>query len=68
MEASNTIALIYADKGVPWTKPEDFDYSTPGPLPTLSKSRLVGLADGVTIELPSLKDSDFRALLTRSGM
>jgi hypothetical protein len=65
--SSNTIALIYADMGVPWTKPEDFDYSTPGPLPTLSKSRLVGLADGVTIELPSLKDSDFRALLTRSG-
>lgn len=64
---SNTIGLLHADKGVPWTKPEDFDYSTPGPLPTLSKSRLVGLADGVTIELPSLKDSDFRTLLTRSG-
>lgn len=65
--SSNTIALIHADKGVPWTKPEDFDYSTTGPLPTLSKSRLVGLADGSTVELPSLQDSDFRALLTRSG-
>lgn len=65
--SSNTIALIHADKGVPWTKPEDFDYSTTGPLPTLSKSRLVGMADGVAIELPSLKDSDFRAMLTRSG-
>ena len=64
---SNTIALILADKGVPWTKPEDFDYSTTGPLPTLSKSRLVGLADGSTVELPSLQDSDFRALLTRAG-
>lgn len=65
--SSNTKALIHADKGVPWTKPEDFDLSTTGPLPTLSKSRLVGLSDGSTIELPSLKDSDFRALLTRSG-
>ncbi|MFN7891541.1 MAG: DUF1559 domain-containing protein [Pirellula sp.] len=65
---SNTIAVIHADKGIPWTKPEDFDYSTTGPLPTLSKSRLVGLADGSTVELPSLQDSDFRALLTRSGM
>lgn len=64
---SNTIALIHADKGVPWTKPEDFDYSTTGPLPTLSKSRLVGMADGRTIELPSLQDSDFRAMLTREG-
>jgi hypothetical protein len=64
---SNTIALIHADKGVPWTKPEDFDYSATGPVPTLSKSRLVGLADGSTVELPSLQDSDFRALLTRSG-
>ena len=65
---SNTIALIHADKGVPWTKPEDFDYSATGSVPTLSKSRLVGFADGRIIELPSLQDSDFRALLTRSGM
>lgn len=65
---SNTIALIQSAKAVPWTKPEDVVYQADGPVTQLSRSRLVGMADGTTRELPQdITDGDFRALITRSG-
>lgn len=64
---ANTIAIIESDHEVPWTKPEDFSYSAGGPLPKLSSSRLVGMADGSVRQLPKLTDEVFRALITREG-
>ncbi|MCC6507528.1 MAG: DUF1559 domain-containing protein [Pirellulaceae bacterium] len=64
---SNTIALIHSDQEVPWTKPEDAPYSASGKLPTLNRSRLVGLADGTVQTLADISADAFRALITRSG-
>jgi Protein of unknown function (DUF1559) len=65
---SNTIALILSDQEVAWTKPyADVIYSGNSPVPGLSKSRLVGMADGTTRTLPKIDDSVFRALITRGG-
>ncbi len=65
---SNTIALIQASAEVPWTKPEDLTYSAQGRPFSLAPSRLVGLADGNAIELPSkLEEKQLRALITRAG-
>lgn len=47
---SNTIAVVEAADGVPWTKPEELDYNSNGPLPPLGlagrKGILVLMADG----------------------
>ncbi len=64
---SYTIAIIKSDRKVPWTKPEDFLVSQPGPLPELSPGRLVGMVDARVRQLPELKDEEFRALITRAG-
>jgi len=63
---SNTIALIESDHEVSWTKPEDFSYSTVGPLSKLSSARLVAMADGSIRRLPEMTDDDFRTLIARS--
>ncbi|MEQ1826670.1 MAG: DUF1559 domain-containing protein [Pirellula sp.] len=64
---SNTIALIKAERDIPWTKPEDIVYSPTLPLPSLSDDRLVGFADGRVVQLPERDEQTMRALITRAG-
>jgi len=58
---SNTILLIEASNGVPWSKPEDVMYDAQKPLPKFGKLLpdrfLVGLADG-SVRFVSKKVSD----------
>ena len=64
---SNTIAILQSGVEVPWTKPEDFSYTAGGPLPELSSSRLVGMADGAVKQLTKLTEEEFHILITRAG-
>jgi hypothetical protein len=54
---SNTILVVTAENGVPWTKPEDLVYDPKGPLPAFSKrfsgGFVVALADGSVRTIPS---------------
>jgi hypothetical protein len=69
---SNTILLIEAGKPVPWTKPEELDYDSQGPLPelhgVLGDHFRVALADGsVRFIGPQVSERTLRAAITRNG-
>jgi hypothetical protein len=67
---SNTILVVVAEQGVPWTKPEDLKYDPNGPLPRLHKrpsGYIVGVGDGSVRTLrPSISERTLRNAITRS--
>lgn len=67
---SNTIALIESDSDheVVWTQPEDVRVSAGSDLIQLSEDRLVGFADGSTLQLQKNVDNrGLHAIITRAG-
>jgi hypothetical protein len=68
---SNTILVTTADRGVPWTKPEDLVFDPRGPLPALSRRFPSGfntaMADG-SVRLVSFATSEqtLRNAITRN--
>ena len=67
---SNTIMIVEASKGVPWTKPEDIPYDADKPLPKLglpgSKIYQAALCDGsVQAISPKLMEQTLRNAITR---
>ncbi len=69
---SNTILVVVADRGVPWTKPEDIPYGPEIPLPQLGLVSEPGFhalfADGaVTYLSNSIDEATLRTLITRAG-
>jgi hypothetical protein len=68
---SNTILIATADRGVPWTKPEDMPFNPSGPLPPFSRRYSSGfnaaLADG-SVRLISFSTSEqtLRHAITRN--
>jgi hypothetical protein len=69
---SNTIALVEAQRPIPWTKPEDIAYDPAKPLPKLGgyqpQNLIAAFADGsVRAVSQSLDERVLRALFTRSG-
>ena len=68
---SNTIMIVEASKGVPWTKPEDIPYDADKPLPKLglpgSTNYLAALCDGsVRTITPKLTERTLRTAITRN--
>jgi prepilin-type processing-associated H-X9-DG protein len=69
---SNTIAVVEADRDIPWTKPEDIPYDADKDLPKLggiSEGGFnVGFADGsVRFLKKDIDEQTLRALITRAG-
>lgn len=65
---SNTIAVVEADRPVPWTKPEDLDYPASGSFQHLYGSGFVALfTDGSVRDLQPTDPMTFHALFTRAG-
>lgn len=69
---SNTIMVAEAADGVPWTKPDDLDFTADGPLPKLGfffRERCnVLFGDGSVRTLkPTIDPKTLKALITRSG-
>jgi hypothetical protein len=69
---SNTIALVEAQREVPWTKPEDIPYDPAKPLPKLGGydpgTFTAALADGsVRILQQNIDEKQLRALITKAG-
>lgn len=79
---SNTILIVEARDGVPWTKPADLQYDPTGPLPPLGKTyrarRLLpvqqpkwfraAMADGHSVSVPhSISEATLRSAITRNG-
>jgi hypothetical protein len=69
---SNTILVVEATEEVPWTKPDELEYSPTAPLPKLgSPDRsdfLVLMADTSTRSLSkSIREATLRAAITRAG-
>lgn len=69
---SNTIMVVEAAEGVPWTKPAEFELDPKKPLPKLGKISAEGfwaaMADGsVRYFSHNSKETTIRALLTRNG-
>jgi prepilin-type processing-associated H-X9-DG protein len=69
---SNTIMIVEAAAPVPWTKPDDLDFTPAGPLPQLGwhhNNRCNALlADGSVRAIPSkVSPTTLRALITRDG-
>ena len=70
---SNTLLVIEADEAVPWTKPEELEYSSERPLPPLggiwsSKVCLVAMGDGsVKSILAEGNERNIRAAISRNG-
>lgn len=65
---SNTIALAIASTSVPWTQPEDIQFTPNASLAKLAASRLVGMCDGVVHKLPSnTSEQQLTIFATRSG-
>ena len=69
---SNTIALVEAQRPIPWTKPEDISYDPAKPLPKLGgyqpKTFVAAFADGsVRAILQSIDERVLGALFTRAG-
>lgn len=67
---SNTIMVVEASKGVPWTKPEDIPYDAEKPLPKLglpgSTTCMAALCDGSVRTLPpKLTERTLRNAITR---
>jgi hypothetical protein len=69
---SNTVAVVEAPEGVPWTKPEDLVYEQGKALPKLGNhfggkvNILTFDGTALTVRLP-IADDDWRALITRAG-
>jgi hypothetical protein len=69
---SNTILVVEAAKGVPWTKPEDLPFDPEKPLPELGghhgDSFSAAFCDGSVHTLPRpIKQETLKALITRNG-
>ena len=69
---SNTIAVVEAANGVPWTKPEDLPFSLNGPLPPLGgrfkKGFHAAFADGFVRFIPKdTPEQDLKAMITCNG-
>jgi DNA-directed RNA polymerase subunit RPC12/RpoP len=69
---SNTLLVVEAAKGVPWTKPEDLRFDPKGPLPPLGgrfrKGFTAAFADGHTTLIPKdTPETTLKALITRNG-
>lgn len=69
---SNTIAVVEAKRAVPWTKPEDIEYSVEKPMPKFGGLRpggyIVALFDGsVRFVQENLDQQVLRALITKAG-
>lgn len=69
---SRTISTVEADKAVPWTKPEDFEYDESNPLKGLGGLQpngfLAGFADGSVRFISTKIDATaLKALFTRDG-
>ena len=69
---SNTILVVEAAEGVPWTKPDDLEYDPKKPLPKFGgispEGFWVALADGsVRFLTHKAKESTLRAAITRNG-
>ena len=69
----NTFMIVEAWDPVPWTKPEELDFDTNGPLPRLGGiakdgSFRVAFVDGsVQVIRPGTSEETIRALITRNG-
>jgi prepilin-type processing-associated H-X9-DG protein len=69
---SNTIAVVEADRDIPWTKPEDIPYDAEKDLPKLGGITEggfnAGFADGsVRFLKKDIEEQTLRALITRAG-
>lgn len=69
---SNTIALVEAQRPIPWTKPEDIPYSPNKPLPKLGgyqpKAFVAAFADGFVRSISQgIDETLLRALFTCQG-
>ncbi len=69
---SNTIMVVEAAEGVPWTRPDGFEYDPKKPLPKLGaispEGFWVAMADGsVRFLSHTIKESTLRAAITRNG-
>jgi hypothetical protein len=69
---ASTIMLVHAESLVPWTKPEDIEYSADSPLPAFSKTNRDGFlavfADGTVRSIPhDTAESKIRALISPRG-
>jgi hypothetical protein len=69
---SNTILVVEADEGVPWTKPDDFEYDPKKPLPKLGglvpNGFHAAFGDGsVRFIKSSIAEKTLRALITANG-
>jgi prepilin-type processing-associated H-X9-DG protein len=69
---SNTFMVVEAEEGVPWTKPDDFEYGAKKPLPKFGKFSAGGFnaafCDGsVRFISNSTPDKTLRALITANG-
>src|SRR5262249_31967785 len=69
---SNTFMVVEAEEGVPWAKPDDFEYGAKKPLPKFSKFSANGFnaafCDGSVRFIPhSTPEKTLRALITANG-
>jgi hypothetical protein len=69
---TNTLLVVEAANGVPWTKPEDLRFNPNGPLPPLGgrfrKGFTAVFADGHTALIPrDTPEQTLKALITRNG-
>ena len=69
---SNTILVVEAGEGVPWTKPDELDFDPKAPLPPLGGrfrgGFLVAMADGsVRWVGGNVSEQTLRAAITRAG-
>jgi prepilin-type processing-associated H-X9-DG protein len=69
---SNTIMVVEAAKGVPWTKPEDLPFDPEKPLPKMATHWAggfnVAFCDGsVHFLSPNIKPAKMKAFITRNG-
>lgn len=63
---SNTISLVIAQQAIPWTKPEDLEYSPDKPLPKFFWD-IVGFADGTLSRMQPASEAVIRGFITRNA-
>jgi hypothetical protein len=63
---SNTISLVIAQQPIPWTKPEDLEYSPDKPLPKFFWD-IVGFADGTISRMQPASETVIRGFITRNA-